>query len=102
MQAGANLRGALFGCAGVGGAVLCYLIAKKLGDYKVVWEEVNIKRYQYRQINSRLESLKAMVEMEMQAGVQLIRMPERAIIVLLAVIVGFGSMLVAYLLVARG
>ena len=82
--------------------MLCYLIAKKLGDYKVVWEEVNIKRYQYRQINSRLESLKAMVEMEMQAGVQLIRMPERAIIVLLAVIVGFGSVLVAYLLVARG
>ena len=72
-QTGAKLAGSLLGCAGVGSAVLCYSIAKKLGDYKTVWEEVDVKRNQYRLISTRLESLKAMVEAEMTAGVQLTR-----------------------------
>lgn len=102
VQAGARLRGGLFGCAGLGGALLCYVIAKKIGDFTVVWKEVNIKRGQYRQISSRLASLKAVVEEEMQAGVKLVRMPglERAVAVLLALAVAFGGVLVTYLLVA--
>ena len=64
LQAGANFVGGLLGCAGVGSTVLCVNMARKLGNYKVVWEDVNTKRNQYRQISERLESLKAMVEEE--------------------------------------
>lgn len=70
---GATLGGSLLGCAGVGGAVICYNIAKKLGDWKVVWEEVEVKRNQYRQMSTRLESLKVTVEKEVTAAVQLTR-----------------------------
>ena len=64
IQGGAKLAGGLFGGVGVCGSVLFVKMALKLRNCNVVWEEVNSKRNQYRQISERLESLKAMVEEE--------------------------------------
>ncbi|KAL9974636.1 hypothetical protein ACROYT_G011697 [Oculina patagonica] len=101
IQVGANLRGGLLGCATGGGAVACVVVGKKLSDYKAVWDEVCNKRSQYRQVSTRLESLKEAVERDLKAGVLLTGMPdlERAIIVVLAFLAVFGGVFVANVLV---
>lgn len=78
--------------AGVGGAVLCFMIAKKLGAYKAVWDEMNITSDRYRQISNRLESLKAVVEMEMQ-----IFLPSTMMCELMPPPLACGTVLAAYI-----
>lgn len=99
-QAGARLKGGTLGVAGVGGAVLCFMIAKKLGDYKIVWDEMNITRDRYHQISNRLESLKAVVQIEMQT-----LLPSTMTCELIPLLLACGTVLAAYivyLLLGRG
>ena len=83
-------------CVGVGGALACVVIGKKFSDYLVVWEEVRNKRSQYRQLSSRLESLKETVERDLKAGVLLTGIPNT---ILVSVLVALGSMCMLYILV---
>ena len=98
---GARLRGGILGSAGVGVALVCVVMGKKFSDHLVVWEEVRNKRSQYRELSARLECLKETVERDLKAGILLTRMPdlEKAIIVLLALLVVFAGIFVAYTLV---
>ena len=88
-------------CAGVGGALVCVVIGKKFSDHLVVWEEVRNKRSQYRQLSTRLECLKETVERDLKKGILLTHMPdlEKAILVLLAILIVFASIFLAYILV---
>ena len=90
---GARLRGGILSGAGVGSVLACVVIAKKFSDYLVVWEEVRNKRSQYRQLSSRLESLKETFERDLKEGILLTSMPnlEKAIIVSLAFLVVFAG-----------
>lgn len=93
LQMGARLRGGILSGAGVGSVLACVVIAKKFSDYLVVWEEVRNKRSQYRQLSSRLESLKETFERDLKEGILLTSMPnlEKAIIVSLAFLVVFAG-----------
>ena len=97
---GSKLKGGILSCAGVGGAVVFVVIGKKFSDHFVVWEDVRNKRSQYRQLSTRLECLKETVERDLNAGLQLTRMPdlEKAIIVSLAFLIVFGGIFLAYIL----
>ena len=80
---GARLKGGILSCAGVGGALVCVAIGKKLSDHLVVWEEVKNKRSQYRQLSTRLECLKETVERDLKAGVLLTRMTDLGKLILM-------------------
>ena len=85
----------------MGGALIFVVIGKKFSNHFVAWEKVRDRRSQYRQLSNLLESLKETVERDLQAGILLTSMPdlEKAIIVSLAVLVAFGGILLAYILV---
>ena len=101
LQVGARLKGGILSCAGVGGALVCVVIGKKFSDHLVVWEEVRNKRSQYRQLSTRLECLKETVERDLKKGILLTRMPdlEKAILVLLTILIACASIFLAYILV---
>ena len=101
LQVGARLKGGILSCAGVGGALVCVAIGKKFSDHLVVWEEVRNKRSQYRQLSTRLECLKETVERDLKKGILLTRMPdlEKAILVLLTILIACASIFLAYILV---
>lgn len=69
-QAG-RLQAGLLGCGGVASTVSVVMVAKRLNDYKVAWEEVTRRRSQYRQLSIQLDSLRETVENDLREGMQL-------------------------------
>lgn len=47
------------------------MVAKRLNDYKVAWEEVRRRRSQYRQLSIQLDSLRETIENDLREGMQL-------------------------------
>ncbi|CAH3130006.1 unnamed protein product, partial [Porites lobata] len=83
LQAGNTLRGVIYGAAAVSSGVLCHNMAKKLGGFKHVWNEVNTKRTQYQEIHMGLESLKEVVGRELKEGIHLIGTPDFSVLFIL-------------------
>ena len=70
LLAGAKLRGCILGCASVGSALACTVIAKKLSDHLKVWNEVEDKRKQHDQLSDRLKSLEEKVQKELKEDIE--------------------------------
>ena len=96
LQAGNTLRGVIYGAAAVSSGVLCYNMAKKLGGFKHVWDEVNTKRTQYQEIHMGLESLKEMVGRELKEGIHLIGTPDFSVLFILVILVAFCAVMYAF------
>ena len=96
LQAGNTLRGVIYGAAAVSSGVLCHNMAKKLGGFKHVWDEVSTKRTQYQEIHMGLESLKEMVGRELKEGIHLIGTPDFSVLFILAILVAFCAVMYAF------